>query len=142
MKDANGSVYMAWAMDIGTGIWEIRVRQRLAGQGLGPVERASHNYSCDGCPEAGNNFNHSSPTIAVDNNGTVWVAWTGAESGVSQIYERQRPAGGSFGDYGSAGQFCVSCNSGSSSGRRSTAAPPMARSTSSGSRRTAAATSA
>jgi len=110
VKDANGAVYMAWSMDIGNGLWEIRVRQRLAGQGLGAVERASHNYSCDGCPDSGSNFNHSSPTIAVDNSGTVWVAWTGAESGNSQIYERSRPAGSSFGDYGSAGQFCVSCN--------------------------------
>lgn len=116
VKDANGSVYMAWSMDIGNGYWEIRVRQRLAGQGLGPVERASHNYADPNSVEAGNNFNHSSPTITVDNNGTVWVAWTGAESGVSQIYERSRPAGSTFSDYGFAGQFCVSCNSGGRSG--------------------------
>lgn len=112
-KGTDGSVYMVWSMSTGER-WEIHMRQRLAGQGLGPLEKVSHNYVGD---TDGSNVNHSAATVAVSPNGTVWVGWTGAETGTSQIYERQRAAGTLFTDYGNPTQFCVSCGNTGAAGQ-------------------------
>ena len=112
VEDGADNVHMVWVMS-SRPQWEVFYRSRAASGAFGARETVSHNYSPTGTSA---NPNHASPTIAIDGTGTPYVAWKGSETGVSQIYERRREAGG-FPDYShddAINQFCVSCGNGGS----------------------------
>lgn len=109
--DANNNVHAVWSQGSGpNGAWEVYYSMRTPGGAWNPntnrIERVSRNL---------NGVVDQFPTVALDGNGLVHVAWNGDDAQVGQfrVYERVRGADSNpWPDYTDTSPYRVYCTGG------------------------------